>query len=235
MPALRINDRAYTIGPGHIRLGGGDGVDIGIGDDARLGEQAVIDVAGGQASIRRTGSGVVKVNGVPLGAEPMPLMHGDRVEIGGREVHYADDGKSGATEFVSHAELAALAPRRAGARATTSTGGRLVSLVDGKEYTIPARGVVLGRDASADIVIPSNEVSRRHAEIVPGDRGYVLRDQSTNGVFVNGDRVDGSRVLARADVVRIATEEFRFYADVIQAAIAPSAPDAARAQAPAAL
>ena len=74
----------------------------------------------------------VRVNGVLLGAEPTPLMHGDKVEIAGLELRYADDAKGGATQFVSSSDIASLAgAKRAGvARATAASGGRLVSLVD---------------------------------------------------------------------------------------------------------
>jgi pSer/pThr/pTyr-binding forkhead associated (FHA) protein len=89
-----------------------------------------------------------------------------------------------------------------------------VSLVDGKEYTVPSSGVVIGRDAGCDVVIGKNEVSRRHAEVAPTDQGYFVRDVSSNGVFVNGERVRGSQRLARADVIRVGGEEFRFYADM---------------------
>ena len=97
---------------------------------------------------------------------------------------------------------------------------------------------MFGRDASCDVVVAQNEVSRRHAEIAPGDQGYVVRDLSANGVFVNGERVQGSHRLARADVVRIGTEEFRFYADVLAASATPavsqpaSSPAAVAAAAP---
>jgi pSer/pThr/pTyr-binding forkhead associated (FHA) protein len=64
------------------------------------------------------------------------------------------------------------------------------------------------------VVIPHNEVSRRHADVVPVDGGYELRDLSANGVYVNGGRVDGAVILSRADVIRISSEEFRFYADM---------------------
>jgi len=46
------------------------------------------------------------------------------------------------------------------------------------------------------------DVSRRHAEIVLTPKGYVLVDSSTNGTFVNEERVEGQRILARADVLR---------------------------------
>jgi pSer/pThr/pTyr-binding forkhead associated (FHA) protein len=120
-------------------------------------------------------------------------------------------------------------PKRPGARPTTGTGGRLVSLVDGKEYVVRPTGVSIGRDASCDVVVAQNEVSRRHAEIVPSDRGYLIHDYSTNGVYVNGSRVQQSQLLARSDVVRIGTEEFRFYADVIPATPAVSSAPASAA------
>ena len=74
---------------------------------------------------------------------------------------------------------------------------------------------MIGRDAGCDIVVPRNEVSRRHAELAT-DRGRIRRPRlSANGVFVNGERIRGSHRLARADVIRVGTEEFRFYADVL--------------------
>jgi len=114
--------------------------------------------------------------------------------------------------------------RGADARTTAASGGRLVSLVDGKEYTVSDAGLVLGRDASCDVVVAQNEVSRRHAEIAPADLGYVVRDTSVNGVFVNGERVQGSRRLARSDVLRVGSEEFRFHAAAAPVASAAPTP-----------
>ena len=234
MPVLQLNDRHYPLGAGPTRIGSGDDVHISLPGESSAGAHAEIDrPAGGPVTIRRANpSAQVRVNGVPLGAEPMPLMHGDRVEIGGLELRYADDTVGGATQFVSVKELASLpgAEREATPRPAAPSGGRLVSLVDGKEYLVPDTGLLLGRDASCDVVVAQNEVSRRHAEIAPGERGYVVRDMSANGVFVNGERVQGSRRLARSDVLRVGTEEFRFHADA--APVASPAPTAA-ASAPA--
>jgi len=226
MPVLQLNDRHYPLGAGPTRIGSGEGVHIALPGESSGGAQAEIDrPAGGPVTIRRANpSAQVRVNGVPLGAEPMPLMHGDRVEIGGLELRFADDTVGGATQFVSVKELASLpgAEREAAPRPAAPSGGRLVSLVDGKEYLVPDTGLLLGRDASCDVVVAQNEVSRRHAEIAPGELGYVVRDMSANGVFVNGERVQGSRRLARSDVLRVGTEEFRFHADA--APVASSAP-----------
>jgi pSer/pThr/pTyr-binding forkhead associated (FHA) protein len=242
MPVLQLNDQQFPLQAGTTRVGAGGEADVPLPADPGLGIQALIDRSGqGPMTIRRAvPTASVRVNGVLLGAEPTPLMHGDKVEIGGVELRFADDAKGGATQFVSASEIAALAgAKRAGAaRPTAASGGRLVSLVDGKEYTVPSRGLVFGRDASCDVVVAENEVSRRHAEIAVDEQGYVMRDISANGVFVNGERVQGSHRLARSDVLRIGKEEFRFYADLLAAgptpavAPAPVAPAVAPAAAP---
>src|SRR3989304_6247530 len=53
---------------------------------------------------------------------------------------------------------------------------------------------------------------------------------STNGVWVNGTRIEKTQVLGRGDVVKLGPEEFRFYADVAKPA--PVAPVAAAGAGP---
>ncbi|MFL5607179.1 MAG: FHA domain-containing protein, partial [Gemmatimonadaceae bacterium] len=227
MPVLQLNDQQFPLQAGTTRVGAGGGADISLPGDPGLGVQAIIDRTSDKTAIVRRASPAaqVRVNGVLLGAEPTPLIHGDKLEIVGLELRFADDAKGGATQFVTASEIAAMAgtKRSGNARPTTASGGRLVSLVDGKEYTVPAAGIVLGRDASCDVVVAENEVSRRHAEIAPSEQGYVVRDMSANGVFVNGERVQGSQRLARSDVVRVGGEEFRFYADLLAQGPTPAA------------
>jgi pSer/pThr/pTyr-binding forkhead associated (FHA) protein len=226
MPVIKVNDQQYSLRPGPNRLGAGVDADVRVDENAALGVQAIVDVAGDEhAVIRRTADGSgVRVNGVPL-TEPTPLMHGDKVEINGTELLYSDEAKAGATQYVSASEVAALAQKRSGPpRATAATGGRLVSLVDGKEYVIPASGITVGRDASCGVVVAQNEVSRKHAELVPTAGGYEVRDLSANGVFINGGRIEEAHVLSRADVIRVGSEEFRFYADLASAPPRPVAP-----------
>ena len=226
MPVIQVHDKQHALKPGQTRVGAGPGVDVSVSDDASLGVQAVLELGDkNQVIIRRARDGaMVRVNGVALGVEPTPLIHGDKVEVGGTEVLFSEDKKVGATQFVSAGDVASIAAKRAGpARATAATGGRLVSLVDGKEYQIPKEGVTFGREAGSDVVVAQPEVSRKHASIAPGETGYVLTDHSTNGIWVNGNRVQGSHVLSRADVVRVGSEEFRFYADVAPIAKTPAA------------
>ena len=218
MAVLQLDDKQFPLTGNTIRIGAGADADVVLPTDASLGVQAVIERSGDFAlAIRRAApDSRVLVNGVLLGVEPTPLMHGDKVEVAGIELRFADDSKRGVTQYTS---LDAVSPtggaRRAGAAMRTlASGGRLVSLVDGKEYPVPESGLSIGRDAGCDVVVPRNEVSRRHAELAATDSGYVIRDTSSNGVYVNGERVQGSQRLSRADVLRVGGEEFRFYADV---------------------
>lgn len=224
MPVLQLDDQQYPLPAGPLRIGSGPDADVVLPCDASLGVQAIVEHTGENILVvrRATPSALVRVNGVVLGAEPTPLIHGDKVEVGGLELRFAEDARGGVTQFMSSAAMAALggARRSGSARETVASGGRVISLVDGKEYEVPDTGVVIGRDASCDIVVAQNEVSRRHAEILPGEGGYVVRDVSANGVLVNGERVQGSHRLMRSDVLCIGTEEFRFYADVTSSAAA---------------
>ena len=125
-------------------------------------------------------------------------------------------------------------PAKAGVKppAIGVTGGRIVSLTDGREYVITGASLVFGREAGCDVVVPGKDVSRRHAEIIQTPKGYLVVDSSTNGTFVNEERVEGQRILARADVIRLGDEQFRFYADVAPAPAASPPPPGPAASPP---
>lgn len=225
MPVIQVNNQQYSLKIGTTLVGAGDDADVPVPAHETLGVQAVVEVGPDRsASIRRASpAAVVRVNGVALGVEPTPLLHGDRVEVAGHELLFAEDNRAGATQYVQTQEPAATAPHWSGTdTAAPTTGGRLVSLVNGREYAIGATGVVIGRDAGCDVVVPQADVSRRHAEIVPAQAGYVLTDLSTNGVLVNGNRVRYSVLLERGDVIRLGSEELRFHAEAASAAAARS-------------
>lgn len=60
----------------------------------------------------------------------------------------------------------------------------------------------LGRDVGNDIVLGDPEVSRQHSRITRTPGGYVVEDMgSTNGTFVNGERLSAPRVLRDGDLV----------------------------------
>jgi FHA domain len=51
------------------------------------------------------------------------------------------------------------------------------------------RSYVVGRGREADIVVPGNQVSRRHVALEPDGRGWTARDLSANGIWHDGRRV----------------------------------------------
>ena len=217
MPYIQVDETQFPLSIGEVTVGtGADArIRVGGGNDSGHGIQAIVQVSpDGSAAIRRHAQGaVVRVNGVQLGGEPSPLIHGDKIEVAGAELLFGDDRKAGSTQYISGLRMPDAADRPE-AEATAATGGRLVSLVDGREYTVASTGLVIGRDASCDVVVPNGEVSRRHAEIAAGRNGYTVTDTSANGLMVNGERVRQSQRLGRGDIIRVGNEEFRFYADV---------------------
>lgn len=79
--------------------------------------------------------------------------------------------------------------------------------VDGDTYPLLGALTVLGRDASADITLEDPGISRKHAEIrVTYDGPHLVisvRDLgSTNGTYVNSERID-SRRLAEGDRITV--------------------------------
>ncbi len=236
MMQLEFGGHRYPISEGEFVVGSDPGAHVRLTGPAVQARHALLEASPeGAAVIRKAAvDGEVLVNGIRLGAEPSPLLHGDKIEIGEHELLVVDERRGGSTQFMSAAALANLrggaASAPAARPATASTGGRLVCLTDGREYTVAESGLTFGRDAGSDVVVDGKDVSRRHAEIQPTPEGYLLVDASTNGTFVSGDRVQGQRLLARADVIRIGPDEFRFYADAAPAQ--PASPPRPAALAP---
>jgi Protein of unknown function (DUF3662)/FHA domain len=94
-------------------------------------------------------------------------------------------------------------PRRGTAR--LRIGGRCELLGSG--------GATLGRSREADIVLDDANVSRKHAEVRPSGGSWTVRDLgSTNGVKVNGRRLDSTRPqsLKVGDVIELGTSRATF-------------------------
>src|SRR5215217_3092811 len=102
-------------------------------------------------------------NGVRLGAEPTPLLHGDKIAIGRHELRVVDSTRGGSTQLFDSGAFADLVPPRSNKPPAGTTGGRLVCLTDGREYTVGQGPLRIGRDASSDVVVTGTDVSRQHA------------------------------------------------------------------------
>ncbi len=225
MPHLQLHDASYSLAVGETRVGWGDDADLRLPDvdDARSAIAVITLSPEGIAAVRSDAHGEgdggeerVLVNGVPVGGgrEAAPLLHGDRLTIHGCELRFADEAMSGDT-----GEFPALAPTHVAVPSVgvldARSGGRLISMVDGREYRVGGSPLVIGRDASCDIVIASPKVSRRHAELraLPDDGGYEIIDHSRMGLLVNDGRVKDRVALGRGDMIQIGDESFRFGAD----------------------
>lgn len=72
----------------------------------------------------------------------------------------------------------------------------------GATFTLEGDQLNIGRDSSNEITINDAEISRHHARLTFQGGKYVLEDLgSTNGTFVNGQRLAGPRVLKAGEVV----------------------------------
>lgn len=90
------------------------------------------------------------------------------------------------------------------------TGGSYTIVIEDRhgtpvqEVRLDAGERIVGRYRECDIILPSENVSRRHARLlVEGDRLFVEDLGSANGTYVNGERIRERTVLADRAVLRI--------------------------------
>jgi len=75
--------------------------------------------------------------------------------------------------------------------------------------TVDSSPFIIGRKEGANLFLGSEGVSRKHAEILEGYDGWLLRDcGSTNGTYVNGKRLSGDHLLRQGDSISISEVRF---------------------------
>jgi ABC transport system ATP-binding/permease protein len=78
------------------------------------------------------------------------------------------------------------------------------SAVAPKSVSLDNGMVTLGRDPIATLPLDAPTISRKHATIDRDNNGrYILRDRSTNGVFVNGQRVNQAVTVTDGATIKI--------------------------------
>ncbi|MBA54652.1 MAG: pilus assembly protein TadA [Pseudomonadales bacterium] len=70
-------------------------------------------------------------------------------------------------------------------------------------FEFPPGKVILGKGDHCDVILTDNHVSRNHAEILVDTKSAKLSDlNSTNGTWVNGERLFSDLLLSEGDVLR---------------------------------
>ena len=199
---LEYGGRRYPVAAGGLVIGSGPEAALAVHAPAVRPRHALVRLLKpGMAVVTAEEPGAeILVNGSRLGPDPTPLMHGDKLVIGGAQIAVSDPDRAGATRIVGAVPPSPGTPK-----------ARLVSLADGREYPVEAVPFVIGREASSHLVVESELVSRRHAEILRGSGGDSLLDLSGNGVWVNGRRITAPVLLREGDLIRVGETEFRYH------------------------
>jgi hypothetical protein len=109
-----------------------------------------------------------------------------------------------------------LTPEARGRRTEARTGRLVVlespALPQHHRIELDSAPLEIGRSLENEIQLEDDEfASARHARLTPQRDGVWLEDTgSTNGTFVNGDRVTRAQRLNPGDVIRIGESDFRY-------------------------
>jgi len=77
-----------------------------------------------------------------------------------------------------------------------------------KDYSFNIREITLGRSGENAVILPKNDISRRHARILFKDGHLILLDlKSENGTYLNGKRLGSPQVIHGNDIINIGDYE----------------------------
>lgn len=86
----------------------------------------------------------------------------------------------------------------------------------GQEITIE-RDLLVGRHQTADLILQAAEISRKHAALLLKDQVLWVQDLgSSNGTFVNDERVTTEQLLKDGDIVQFASIKFSVLQPAVQ-------------------
>lgn len=84
-------------------------------------------------------------------------------------------------------------------------------LPKGRKIKIDSRGLTIGRGKHNDIVVPDHYCSMEHAEFKHSRGVTTLEDVgSTNGTWVNGERINSTVQLVAGDFIKIGSITFLY-------------------------
>lgn len=135
------------------------------------------------------------VNGIQVSGSQV-LQSGDVVKVGG-------------TEFTFEARI----PEEVVEPLTMKAIARLVWEESGqaKMQNIQSEGMTIGRSSENELPLIDLDVSRIHCKIIPHRNGFIVVDlDSTNGTYVNGERILEEHLLHNGDKLHVGKHEFTF-------------------------
>lgn len=101
----------------------------------------------------------------------------------------------------------------------------------GGAWPLAAAVTTIGRDQSCVVVVPDTSISRMHAQVTRQPAGYFITDlESSNGVWLNGERLTGPAQIVAGDVITLGDTllrcEVERAAPEVPVPAAPSSPPA---------
>ena len=160
------------------------------------------------------------VNGQRISA-PTPLYHNDEIQLGpgGPVARFVAPSRispksaNPAGQISAAAGQPAAPPEQIGSRTLAFNLDSLARKTPTNQTAQPqllmsldfsgGKELIIGRGAASDIKIDGLQISNRHARLSQTNSGIVIEDlNSTNGVYVNGDRIS-RRVITPNDAVQI--------------------------------
>jgi hypothetical protein len=86
--------------------------------------------------------------------------------------------------------------------------------LNGQSFTGTGMSIVVGRQPGCQIQINNNNISRQHARITNANGQWMVEDlNSSNGTYVNGQRITGSYPIRPGDRLGLGKYEFLFNTD----------------------
>lgn len=217
---------------GTLSLGSAAGNDVVLEADGVAENHARISTEADGYYIRGVGDGDVYVNGrriqdrTRVEAGDVLGIHKVQIRLSRSESEQAEAG-AGASAEAQSPDPTRVRP------AVTDWQLRGVS---GESFgrVVPLQGrVIVGRGEGCDLVLEATEVSRQHAALEVGPEGVVVEDmESSNGTFVNGERIR-KKLVARGDEIAFDKVRFRLEMATRPATVRRPSPSSRPARKPA--
>ncbi len=102
MAFLEIAGQRHPVPPGEAVIGSDPSAAVTLEGAGVAPCHALLQTgADGQVVLRRSDENVeILINGMRLGPQPTPLLHGDRIEIAGHELLFVDERRTESTQYI---------------------------------------------------------------------------------------------------------------------------------------